>query len=177
MRVELRDGTPAIIRPIQPGDKARLQQGLHRLSPRSRYLRFHTGVSTLTGEQLRYLTEVDGRDHVAWVALNPDAPDEPGMGVGRYVRLPDEPEVAEAAVTVADHYQGRGLGTLLLALVARSAVENGIATLRHYVLAENQSMLGILADLPATRVPEGGGVDRVDVALPADPDQIAVPAS
>ncbi|MEX0657820.1 MAG: GNAT family N-acetyltransferase [Egibacteraceae bacterium] len=92
------------------------------------------------------------------------------------MRLPDEPAVAEVAVTVADHYQGRGLGTLLLALVARSAIENGIATLRHYVLAENQSMLGVLADLPVTRVPAGAGVYRVDVALPADPDRIAVRA-
>lgn len=175
MRVQLRDGTPAVIRPIEPGDKQRLQAGLRLLSPRSRYLRFHAGVGQLTDEQLRYLTEVDGRDHVAWVALNPDEPDEPGMGVGRYVRLRDEPDVAEAAVTVADRYQGRGLGTLLLGMVARSAVENGIRTLRHHVLAENESMLGLLADLPATCSEEGQGVYRVDVSLPADPDDLPGP--
>lgn len=172
MRVELRDGTPAVLRPIVPEDRMRLAEGLRLLSPRSRYLRFHSGVNQLTDEQLDYLTEVDGHDHVAWVAVNPDEPDEPGMGVGRYVRLPSEPDVAEAAITVADRYQGRGLGTLLLSLVARSAIENGIRTLRNYVLADNDAMLGIFEGLPVTRSDEGHGVYRVDMHLPDDPDDL-----
>lgn len=169
MRVHLRDSTPAIVRPIEPEDKQRLQEGLRMLSPRSRFLRFHSGIERLTDEQLRYLTEVDGYDHVAWVALNPEEPDEPGMGVARYVRLRGDPAVAEVAVTVADRYQGRGLGTLLLAMVARSAVENGIRCLRSYVLAENEAMLGVFDDLAAARTPEGDGLYRVDMPLPADP--------
>lgn len=177
MRVTLRDGTTALLRPIEPGDKQRLREGLRLLSPRSRYLRFHAGVDELTEGQLRYLTEVDGHDHVAWVALNPAEPDEPGMGVARYVRLPDQPTVAEAAVTVADRYQGRGLGTVLLMLIARSAVQNGIRTLRNYVLAENTAMLGVLDDLVASRTDEGHGVYRVDMALPADPDDLPGPAA
>lgn len=172
MRIKLADGTPVFLRPIEPGDRERLQEGLKQLSSHSRYLRFHGGVDRLTDEQLRYLTEVDGHDRVAWVAVNPDEPDEPGMGVGRYVRLPQEPEVAEAAITVADRYQGRGLGTLLLTLVARSAIENGIRTLRNYVLAENEAMLSIFDGLPVTQTDEGQGVYRVDMHLPEDPDDL-----
>lgn len=161
----LRDGTRARIRPIRPDDKDRLREGLKQLSPRSRYLRFHAPVDRLTEAQLRYLTEVDYDDHVAWVALNPDEPDEPGMGVARYVRLTDHPTIAEAAVTVLDRYQGRGLGTVLLQILTGSAREHGITTLRNYVLAENTSMLEIFDVVGAHREPESGGVYRVDVAL------------
>jgi GNAT superfamily N-acetyltransferase len=164
--VRLRDGTRALVRPIQPDDKARLQAGLQELSPRSRYFRFHSGVSRLSAAQLRYLTEIDYADHMAWVAINPDDPDHPGMGVGRYVRLREDPGIAEAAVTVLDRYQGLGLGTILLQFVSGSAIEHGIHTLRTYVLAENRPMLDILDEVGGTRVDEGGGVYRIDVPLP-----------
>jgi GNAT superfamily N-acetyltransferase len=170
--VTLRDGTRALIRPIRPDDKRRLQEGLRQLSPHSRYLRFHTAVDRLTDAQLRYLTEIDYHDHMAWVAINPDEPDEPGMGVGRYVRLREDPTVAEAAVTVLDRYQGRGLGTTLLQFLGMSAIENGISTFRSYVLAENQAMLDILDELGATRVDEGEGVYRVDVPVPDEPARL-----
>lgn len=165
-RVELRDGTVAVVRPIRPDDGPRLRQGLHELSPRSRYLRFHTPVLDLSEAQVRYLTDVDQRDHVAWVAVNPAEPDEPGMGVARYIRLTDEPDVAEAAVTVADRYQGRGLGTVLLGIVAERAATNGVRTLRNYVLEQNASMLEVLDGLGARRVRVEPGVWQVDVDVP-----------
>jgi GNAT superfamily N-acetyltransferase len=162
--VLLRDGSPAHIRPIRPDDKQRLQEGLRQLSPRSRYMRFHTAMSHLTEEQLRYLTEIDYRDHMAWVAVNPDDPDE-GMGVARYVRLTDEPTVAEAAITVIDRYQGNGLGTILLEILTASAIRNGIRTFRNYVLAENRPMLEIFEQMGGVKISEGAGVYRVDVEL------------
>lgn len=176
--VTLRDGTKAVIRPIEPEDKERLQAGLQLLSPQSRYLRFHSPIDHLTTEQLRYLTELDYHDHMAWVATNPAAPDEPGMGVARYVLLPDEPTVAEAAVTVLDKYQGLGLGTILLRKLQESAVDNGIKTLRNYVLASNRAMLEIFDEAGAERFHEGAGVYRVDVTLPSDTtDLVDTPAA
>lgn len=163
--VVLRDGTPAHIRPIRPDDKERLQRGLQQLSPRSRYLRFHAPVTRLSDQQLRYLTEIDYADHMAWVAVDPQHPEDPGMGVARYVRLPDEPTVAEAAVTVADQHQGKGLGTLLLDRLTATARANGIRTFRNYVLAENRPMLEIFDHLGGVRISEGAGVHRVDVEL------------
>lgn len=170
--VVLRDGTRAHIRPIRPEDKAGLEQGLARLSPASRYLRFHFPVESLTAAELRYLTEIDYDAHMAWVAEDADDPRRSGMGVARYVRLADEPEVAEAAVTVVDECQGRGLGSVLLAVLSRSAIAAGIRVLRNYVLSENEAMLELLDELGATRADEGFGVYRVDMALPADPDDL-----
>jgi RimJ/RimL family protein N-acetyltransferase len=163
--VELRDGTRVLVRPILPEDKDRLRRGLALLSPRSRYLRFHSPVTAITDQQLRYLTEVDYRDHMAWVAIDRDRPADPGMGVARYVRLPDEPAVAEAAITVADDYQGRGLGSVLLRVLGRSATEQGIRTFRSYVLDENVAMRRIFDRLGARREREEAGVWRIDLDL------------
>jgi RimJ/RimL family protein N-acetyltransferase len=170
--VRLRDGSRALVRPIRPEDRERLRDGLARLSPRTRYLRFHSPVRRLSEEQLTYLTDIDYESHMAWVALDPEDLEEPGMGVARYVRLKDDPGVAEAAITVADRYQGRGLGTILLELLTRSAMENGIHTLRNYVLADNEAMLEILEQFGATeRVDVGSGVYQVDVPLKVSEEQ------
>jgi len=166
----LRDGTPVLLRPIEPDDKARLLEGLRGLSPRTRFLRFGQDRSDLGPRELAYLTEVDGEDHAAWVAVDPTRPGQPGLGVARYVRLPDEPSVAEAAVVVLDTHQGRGIGTLLLAALHGTAVANGVRSFRAYVLAENAQVLELLDEVGGARVtPEGGGQLRVDVPLEAEP--------
>jgi GNAT superfamily N-acetyltransferase len=129
-------------------------------------------IQRLSGDQLHYLTELDHRDHMAWGAVDPADPDERGLGIARYVRLPDEPEVAEAAVAVIDEFQTRGLGTILLGVLSRSAMENGIRTFRAYVLEENAPMLGIIRDLGAVLRPEGDGLLRVEMPLPWNPDDL-----
>jgi RimJ/RimL family protein N-acetyltransferase len=173
--VTLRDGSKALLRPILPEDKWRLAAGLKLLSPRTRYLRFHADVTALSDEQLAYLTEIDYHDHMAWVALDPDDPDFPGLGVARYVRLAEDPTVAEAAVTVMDEFQGRGLGTTLLRALATSAIENGIRTFRNYVLADNEQMLAIFDQVGAQRTEIEPGILQVDVSLPDDPALLPVP--
>lgn len=165
---DLRDGGKALLRPLRPGDRWRLAEGLQRLSPRSRYLRFHAPVNRLTEAQLDHLTAVDGHDHVAWVALDPDDPEGLGWGVGRFIRLPDEPEVAEAAITVLDEQQNRGIGTALLAHLEESARAVGIMTFRSYVLADNLAMLHVFDEIGATPHIDAPGVVRVEVALGGD---------
>ena len=168
MRFTLRNGAPIVVRPILPDDKERLVEAFARLSEQSRYQRFGTPVQHLTDEQLRYLTEIDYDDHMAWVALDPAADGEPGLGVARYVRLPDEPEIAEAAVTVVDSHQGLGLGSILLGVLGLSAVAHGIRAFRAYVLEENQAVQELFAGLGATMHHDGPMLE-VDVPLPEDP--------
>src|SRR6266550_461675 len=125
IRTRLRDGTLVVVRPIRSDDKPLLLDGFRRLSDESRLRRFMAPMRELSDEQLRYLTEIDYVDHFAWVALLADRPTF-GIGVGRYIRLDAEPGVAEVAITVVDEYQGRGLGTLLLGILAGTARIAGI---------------------------------------------------
>jgi RimJ/RimL family protein N-acetyltransferase len=168
MRFTLRNGASVVVRPILPGDKQRMLDAFARLSEASRYQRFGTALQRLTDEQLRYLTEIDYDNHMAWVAIDTEAEGEPGLGVARYVRLPDEPEVAEAAVTVVDSYQGLGLGSILLGVLGLSAVAHGIRAFRAYVLADNQAIQEVFSGLGATMQHEGAML-KVDVPLPEDP--------
>jgi RimJ/RimL family protein N-acetyltransferase len=160
----LRDGTPVLVRPIRPDDRDQLAAGFRRLSPESRYRRFLTLADALSDEELRYLTEIDYRDHFAWVAVREDRPEE-GLGVARWVRLRDEPGVAEPAITVIDDYQGRGLGTLLLGLLAAAARAGGIERFRAYVLEENEPMRVLLEQLGATVRHDSPGLLTLEVPL------------
>src|SRR6202012_995416 len=99
-----------------------------------------------------YLTQVDGDDHGAVVAGTDslDLKTEVGLGVARFVRLEDEPGVAEAAGTVVDDAQGKGVGRLLLTALATLALGRGVRVFRGEVLAENTRMCHLLEELGAT---------------------------
>lgn len=168
----LRDGTPVRLRPILPADKALLVEGFRRLSPESRYRRFMAPIEELTDDQLRFLTEIDYVDHFAWLAVDLGTNGHPGIGVSRYVRIPEEPDVAEAAVTVIDDYQGRGLGTLLLEALGAVALENGITRFRGYALEGNRAILDVLEDMGASTAHESPGMVRVEVDLPARMEEL-----
>lgn len=170
--LELRDGSRMLLRPIVPDDKQLIAEGFERLSPQSRYRRFFNPVGKLSPKQLSYLTEIDYHDHFAWGAIWLDDPALPGVGVARYVRMKDRPEVAEAAVAVADDFQSKGLGTILLEGLAAFAIEHGIKQFESYVLADNQPALKLLKDLGAATEPVDSGVVRVEVDLPAMVEEI-----
>jgi RimJ/RimL family protein N-acetyltransferase len=132
----LPDGTALVIRPIRPGDKALLVDGLARLSPRSARMRFLAPKNHLTLAELRYLTEIDYVDHYALVAVRADDP-RCLAGVGRWVRDAHRPDRAEVAIVVGDELQGKGLGTTLGELLAEAAVGRGVEHFTATMLAEN----------------------------------------
>lgn len=168
-RRRLRDGTEVFLRPIQADDKAALQEGLSRVSVESRYRRFMAPVYELSDSQLKYLTEIDYNDHMAWVAF--EAGDEPrGLGVARSIRLAKEPECAEVAVAIVDSHHGRGLGTILLTLVGLSALRAGVKSLRVYVHQENAPVLTMLKQMKVELSPDVGRLLKADVPLPKSPD-------
>lgn len=163
--VELSDGTPVRVRPIIPSDKARIAAGLAALSAESRYLRFLRPVDHFSPEELTYLTEIDYRTHFAWGAELVRGREHPGIGLARYVCLPEDQTTAEAAIAVVDEYQGRGLGGILLSLLAESALDNGVERFRSYVLSDNRKVLAALAEPGIERLEEDGMV-RFDIPLP-----------
>jgi ribosomal protein S18 acetylase RimI-like enzyme len=160
--VTLRDGSTVELRPIRPDDKARLVEAFARLSPESRYLRFFTGKDHLSADELRFLTEVDGEQHFALAATLPDGA---GAGVVRFVRLKDQPHVAELAITVVDAMQHKGLGRILLDRLVEAARERGVTHFRAEVLATNAPMLALLEGQVATQT-RSGSLLVVDFPLP-----------
>ena len=163
--VPLRDGTELDVRSIRPEDKGALVDGLDRMGPTSRYRRFLAPIGRLSARELRYLTEVDHHDHEALVA-RPHG-DAQGVGVARYVRLPEDRGAAEFAVAVADDWQGRGVGTALLTLLADRAREEGVERFRGLMLSENEPMRELLGVLGEPRVVgRDGATVEVEVDLP-----------
>jgi GNAT superfamily N-acetyltransferase len=164
--VTLRDGTRVRIRPIVPQDKVNLTDGFRRLSPQSRYRRFLAPIDELTPEMLRQLTEIDYVDHFAYVAFVLDDGEELPAGVARYVRIPDDPEVAEAAVTVVDDLHRRGLGSVLLEALGAVALANGIRRFRAYALDTNQPLRDLAEHVGADIAHDAPGLVRLEVDLP-----------
>jgi RimJ/RimL family protein N-acetyltransferase len=163
----LRDGTRVLIRPIEPADKARLQRGLERLSPESVRRRFLAAKPALSAAELRYLTELDGVDHVALVAVLADEPEEV-VGVARCVRLEPGGETAEFAIVVGDALQGRGLGSMLATALAEAAYRVGIRRFSATTLAENDAVERLLEALGTDlrRRVRPGGLRELTAELP-----------
>src|SRR5215467_4192685 len=120
------------MRPICPGDDTKLLDLYHRLSPHSLYNRFFT-IPKPDPNYAAYLAKVDFINHFALVA----EAEEKIIAVGRFIRKPETPDIAEASFTVADAWQGQGLGTLMLEHLAQLAHEHGITAFVCQILAEN----------------------------------------
>ena len=163
--IALRDGARVRIRQGHRSDRELLLRGFERLSPASRYRRFLAPMPELSESMVRHLTEIDHHHHEAMIALDEQTGE--GIGVARYVRDPDRPDVAEVAVTVVDDWQGRGVGTLLLEVISARASEEGITTFTALMLAANQEMMDLLKELAPIRVldRETGRVE-IEVPLP-----------
>jgi GNAT superfamily N-acetyltransferase len=172
----LRDGSVVTIRGLWPEDRDEVRRGFSALSPESRYLRFLHAGGGLTEELLTYLTNVDQNDHVALcaIAASPDLKAERGIGIARFIRLEDAPETAEAAVTVVDDMQRKGVATVLLAELMKCAEHHGIKTIRAEVLRDNETMRTMLERAGAKRVDgeSGAGTIAYDlrIAPPAQPN-------
>ena len=165
----LPDGAPVLIRPIRADDKRMLTEGLRRLSDESVHRRFLTPKSSFSRTELRYLTEVDGRDHVALVAESPLEPARLLIAVARFVRLSDDPEAADVAITVADNWQRRGLGSLLSARLAEEARRLGIRRFTATMAADNlpaHRLMGTLTD-HLEQHHAGMGVDEIVLDIAA----------
>jgi RimJ/RimL family protein N-acetyltransferase len=164
----LPDGGRVRIRAIEPEDKDRLATGLRQLSDESIRKRFLAAKPKFSRAELRYLTEVDGVNHIALVAVLEDDPDQL-VAVARCVRLPDRPGTAEMAIVVGDPWQGQGVGTAMAHVLADAALAVGIRRFAATMLGDNEAARRLMRTF-ARRLDEGrvsGGVREVLVDLAA----------
>jgi CRP-like cAMP-binding protein len=130
--VSAKDGAKLSLRPVLPGDAERFK-GDGAFSRETLYRRYQGG--TPSEGRLAYLFEVDYVDHYVWVVT--DGVEGPVVADARFIRDEDDPSSAEVALTVADAYQNRGIGTLLLGALAVAARVDGIKRFHARVLADN----------------------------------------
>jgi GNAT superfamily N-acetyltransferase len=168
-RVRLRDGSEVLVRPVRPDDRELFQAGFERMSPESRYRRFLSYKKRLSERELDFFTHLDHDSHEAIGAI--DLATGEGVGVARMHRHADEPELAEAAVTVVDGWQGRGLGRVLLDRLAARARELGVTRFEATLFTSNKAMLTLFKHLGCVQSQrEGLDVITVDVQLPVGDD-------
>jgi acetyl coenzyme A synthetase (ADP forming)-like protein len=139
--VVLRDGSTVHVRMMRSDDEQGLIGLFQSLSEDSRWLRFFSPAkgSALAAEAHREAT----LDHTfGLVALS--GTEERVVGHAFYVEL--NQNRAEVAFTIANAYQGRGLGTILLGELAEVAAANGIQTFEAEVVASNHAMLHVFRE-------------------------------
>ncbi len=141
--VALRDGRTTLLRPICSEDREGIVSFHSRLSPDTRFLRFHYVKNKLTENDLEQYCDVDYYDTFAMVAEMTRSRGSEIVGVGRYVRLAPCSDSAEVAFVVEDGEQNNGIGTQLLLVLVDIARERGINTFVAELLNENAIMMDI----------------------------------
>lgn len=142
-----------------------IKKGFKSMSAQSIWQRFATGLNELSEQQLDYLTDIDGKDRVAFCAVIIQQDSYRGIGLSRYIKLKDETDIAEFSVTVIDEFQNQGIGRALLAQLIESAQTNGFKVLRGFVLPSNKAMLALCKRFQATTAKDGTFI-RADIAVP-----------
>ena len=156
-RVLLKDGAGVVLVPVSPCDRQCVLDGFEQLSDRSRFSRYHTPMRVLPDDYLDCLTGADNYNNVVIAAQLDQEGETVGIGLARYVRLQEEPGVAEFSITVIDAYQNLGLGTMLLEYLMQHARENQVSLLRGFVLPGNVAMIRMLKRNAASKHHESDG--------------------
>ena len=173
MPVRLRDGSELFLRPVLPGDNARTARGPVEFSSETFYRRFQT-VQAPSPALMAYLFEVDYVDHFVWVLTDgAEGPDGPMVADARFVRLHENPAVAEVAFMVGDDYQGKGIGTFLMDALVPAARGAGIERFAARVLSDNFPMRKILEHYGATWERDDRNMIVTEFDVPP-PDQLAL---
>lgn len=139
-------GQAVTIRPMCHADMQMEAEFVRRLSPKSRHYRFLGGVRELSPAELKAFCDVDGHRSMAFVATVVEDGREREIGVVRYAPNADG-DVREIAVTVADDWQNKGLGTRLARQLIEHAREHGVKRLYSVDLADNAAMRALAHDL------------------------------
>lgn len=155
-RLELA-GVPILVRPIRRDDADAERAFIAHLSPESAYKRFMMPVHELPESMIDAFVHVDYARSMAFVAVETGPAGEGDfLGVARYAGEADGVR-CEFAVTIADAWQGRGLGTLLLAKLMRYAASRGYREIFGFVLRTNRPMLALAHRLGFHADPQGAG--------------------
>jgi acetyltransferase len=145
--VQLNDGTDVLIRPIRPEDAESEARFVRELSDEAKYFRFMNTFQELSQEMLIRLTQIDYHNEMALIAVHmTDGVEGEQIGVARYATNVDK-KSCEFALTVADNWQGRGVGQILMKDLMGVARDRDLESIEGQVLANNKRMLRLMGTL------------------------------
>ena len=164
------DGTVITIRPISAADLALEQEFVDGLSASTGYQRLMSARRP-SFEELRRFTDIDPERELALIATTLVKGRERQIGVARYVKEESSPSDAEFAIVLSDDWQGRGVGTRLLASLLLAAKRDGVRRLVGTTMSENRGMLALGRKLGFRLAPDPGSatITNLTVELAAWP--------
>lgn len=151
------------IGPVLPINRGQLSRGLKDLSSESIRNRFLGSKKEFSSAELEYLTNLDGWDHYAIGIEEREKPFR-GVSIARLVRSPIDTSEAEVAITIIDEFQGMGLGTLQIQLIALAAYERNLARLTFTSLPQNNGMLKLIQKIGVAHV-SASAMDYVQLTM------------
>lgn len=154
LNIRLEDGTPLCVRSLRPSDCDAVAAAFRGLSPEALYFRFWSRFREVNPRLIEQICSPDQKDHAGWAVLHETREDIPCVAGASLWRLKDDPQAGEVSFTVADEFQGRGLGTLLLAVLWEHALTLGIRRVVGHVLRDNLAMRAWWSALGATETVE-----------------------
>ncbi len=165
----LTDGTPVTIRPIRPEDEPLIVDFHEDVSEDSVYLRYFHAMKLsqrISHERLTRICFIDYDREMALVAEGRRADGRTAiLGVGRLSKKRGRNE-AEFATLIADKYQGRGLGSELLARLIRVGRDEKLDRITAEILTQNLPMQKLCSRLGFRLVPsDEAGVVRAEMDL------------
>ncbi len=153
-------GRRVCLRLLQPGDADLITRFFWRLSSETVYRRFFSPIRLPNETLLKRLVDVDHCEREALIALD----DQGIVGVARYGTGPAASH--DVAIVVADDWQGRGLGTLLMRRLAHIARLRGIAAFHATMLGDNTRALSLVRGMaPHTTTRFEDGYIEADIPL------------
>lgn len=142
------DGTVIFVRLQTRDDVQYMKEAFNKLSNTSKRLRYFSIAKAISDKDWEHYLDTDNSSRVAIVAYKRINDEVYGLAVARYFRTPDNPEVAEAGITVIDEYQHKGIGKILLDHLSEHARQNGINYFRAEIQESNSNILNMMKNLP-----------------------------
>jgi len=171
-RVILRDGSTASIRPSRPEDRTAMRLFFAALSLESRHQRFFSAGMPSEKVIERFCDSSDPREVFTLIVTRATEVAPHIIGVGSYIGRNDDS--AEVALAVADAFQGKGVGALLLERLALLAVRNGFGRFWAITSMDNRRMMEVFRSSGfAIREEPKDGCMEVDLAAAPTQESVA----
>ena len=145
-RLLLKNGAEVLVRPVVPADASLLLDMFHKMTPRSRYLRFMTNIKELPEGLLQQFTHLDYHASFAIACLVEAVDQNEIIAVARYSHDPDE-HIADLGVAVRDDWQNLGIGKSLLSKIIIIGKEHSISRFGSMMDPQNDIMKKTLREL------------------------------